>query len=170
VTFGLFVGRKLSLVRTVLYIVAQCLSAICGVGVVKGIMKQPYDTLGGGANTVSDGYTVGGALAAEIVGTFILVYTVFSATDPNRTARDSFIPVRIPACPSLLTVLFMSHVRAQTMLAFCCRCWCWCRCLLGSRCSSSTWRPYRSPAWASIRRGALAPPSSTTSTKLGKTM
>jgi aquaporin PIP len=97
VTFGLFVGRKLSLVRTVLYIVAQCLGAICGVGVVKGIMKQPYDALGGGANTVSDGYSVGGALAAEIVGTFILVYTVFSATDPKRTARDSFIPVRARA-------------------------------------------------------------------------
>ncbi|KAJ1290627.1 hypothetical protein BS78_02G258900 [Paspalum vaginatum] len=96
VTFGMFVGRKLSLVRTLLYIVAQCLGAICGVGIVKGIMKHPYDSLGGGANTVADGYSLGGALAAEIVGTFILVYTVFSATDPKRTARDSFIPVLVP--------------------------------------------------------------------------
>ncbi|KAK3129577.1 hypothetical protein QOZ80_6BG0481870 [Eleusine coracana subsp. coracana] len=97
VTFGLFVGRKLSLVRTVLYMVAQCLGAICGAGIVKGIMKQQqYETLGGGANTVSDGFSLGGALAAEIVGTFILVYTVFSATDPKRTARDSFIPVLVP--------------------------------------------------------------------------
>ncbi|CAD6218310.1 unnamed protein product [Miscanthus lutarioriparius] len=96
VTFGLFVGRKLSLVRTILYIVAQCLGAICGAGIVKGIMKQPYNTLGGGANSVSDGFSLGGALAAEIVGTFILVYTVFSATDPKRTARDSFIPVLVP--------------------------------------------------------------------------
>jgi len=97
VTFGLFVGRKLSLVRTLLYIVAQCLGAICGVGIVKGIMKHPYNSLGGGANEVSTGYTIGGALAAEIVGTFILVYTVFSATDPKRTARDcSFVPVRAP--------------------------------------------------------------------------
>jgi len=101
VTFGLFVGRKLSLVRTLLYIVAQCLGAICGVGIVKGIMKHPYNSLGGGANEVSTGYTIGGALAAEIVGTFILVYTVFSATDPKRTARDcSFVPVRAP--PRLL--------------------------------------------------------------------
>ncbi|KAL5201798.1 hypothetical protein ABZP36_036152 [Zizania latifolia] len=99
VTFGLFVGRKLSLIRALLYIVAQCLGAICGVGIVKGIMKHPYDALGGGANSVSDGYSVGGALGAEIVGTFILVYTVFSATDPKRTARDSFIPVR--ACRAL---------------------------------------------------------------------
>ena len=104
VTFGLFVGRKLSLVRTLLYIVAQCLGAICGVGIVKGIMKVPYNSLGGGANAVATGpsdgvltgYSVGSALAAEIVGTFILVYTVFSATDPKRTARDSFIPVRRP--------------------------------------------------------------------------
>ncbi|KAG8057600.1 hypothetical protein GUJ93_ZPchr0002g24214 [Zizania palustris] len=96
VTFGLFVGRKLSLIRALLYIVAQCLGAICGVGVVKGIMKHPYDALGGGANSVSDGYSVGAALGAEIVGTFILVYTVFSANDPKRTARDSFIPVLVP--------------------------------------------------------------------------
>ncbi|EAZ45521.1 hypothetical protein OsJ_30180 [Oryza sativa Japonica Group] len=61
VTLGLFFGRKLSLVRTVL-----------------------------------DGYSAAGALGAEIVGTFILVYTVFSATDPKRTARDSFIPVLVP--------------------------------------------------------------------------
>jgi len=97
VTFGLFVGRKLSLVRTLLYIVAQCLGAICGVGIVKGIMKHPYNSLGGGANEVSTGYTIGGALAAEIVGTFILVYTVFSATDPKHTACDCpFVPVRAP--------------------------------------------------------------------------
>ncbi|KAL5205891.1 hypothetical protein ABZP36_034100 [Zizania latifolia] len=96
VTFGMLVGRKLSLIRAVLYIVAQCLGAICGVGIVKGIMKHPYDTLGGGANSVSDGYSVGGALGAEIVGTFILVYTVFTANDPKRKARDSFIPVLIP--------------------------------------------------------------------------
>ncbi|OAY75644.1 putative aquaporin PIP2-6 [Ananas comosus] len=52
VTFGLFLARKVSLVRAVLYIVAQCLGAICGVGIVKGIMKHPYNSLGGGANEV----------------------------------------------------------------------------------------------------------------------
>lgn len=96
VTFGLFVGRKLSLVRTVLYIVAQCLGAICGVGIVKGITAHNYESLGGGANSVADGFSVGGALGAEIAGTFVLVYTVLSATDPKRTARDSFIPVLVP--------------------------------------------------------------------------
>nr|CAD1840749.1 unnamed protein product [Ananas comosus var. bracteatus] len=96
VTFGLLVARKLSLVRAALYIAAQCLGAICGAGIAKGIMKHPYNSLGGGANEVAPGYSTGAALGAEIVGTFVLVYTVFAATDPKRTARDSFVPVLVP--------------------------------------------------------------------------
>ncbi|KAI0500029.1 hypothetical protein KFK09_018237 [Dendrobium nobile] len=96
VTFGLFLARKVSLVRAVFYIIAQCLGAIVGVGIVKGIMKHYYNSLGGGANEVSPGYSKGTALGAEIIGTFVLVYTVFSATDPKRNARDSHIPVLAP--------------------------------------------------------------------------
>ncbi len=73
--------------------VAQCLGAICGVALVKGIMKDYYDNLGGGTNAVSPGYSKGTALGAEIIGTFVLVYTVFYATDPKRNARDSHVPV-----------------------------------------------------------------------------
>lgn len=42
---------------------------------------------------VNHGYTKGDGLGAEIVGTFVLVYTVFSATDAKRNARDSHVPV-----------------------------------------------------------------------------
>ncbi|XP_051119001.1 aquaporin PIP1-3 isoform X1 [Andrographis paniculata] len=93
VTFGLFLARKLSLTRAVFYIVMQCLGAICGAGVVKGFMVGPYQRLKGGANMVNHGYTKGDALGAEIIGTFVLVYTVFSATDAKRNARDSHVPV-----------------------------------------------------------------------------
>ena len=93
VTFGLFLARKVSLIRAVAYMIAQCLGAICGVGLVKAFMKHEYNSLGGGANTVSSGYNKGTALGAEIIGTFVLVYTVFSATDPKRSARDSHVPV-----------------------------------------------------------------------------
>lgn len=95
VTFGLFLARKASLIRAVAYMVAQCLGAICGVGLVKAFMKHEYNSLGGGANTVASGYNKGSALGAEIIGTFVLVYTVFSATDPKRSARDSHVPVCI---------------------------------------------------------------------------
>jgi aquaporin PIP len=95
VTFGLFLARKLSLTRAIFYIVMQCLGAICGAGVVKGYKKSLYETTGGGANVVAHGYTKGSGLGAEIIGTFILVYTVFSATDAKRSARDSHVPVNL---------------------------------------------------------------------------
>lgn len=98
VTFGLFLARKLSLTRAVFYIVMQCLGAICGAGVVKGFEKGLYESSGGGANVVSHGYTKGDGLGAEIIGTFVLVYTVFSATDAKRNARDSHVPVSIFHC------------------------------------------------------------------------
>ncbi|XP_074581441.1 putative aquaporin PIP2-2 [Curcuma longa] len=108
VTFGLFLARKVSLVRAVLYIVAQCLGAICGVGLVKGFQRAFYVRHGGGANELSDGYSKGTGLAAEIIGTFVLVYTVFSATDPKRNARDSHVPVLAPL--PIGFAVFMVHL------------------------------------------------------------
>ncbi|CAD5174865.1 aquaporin PIP2-7-like [Musa acuminata AAA Group] len=108
VTFGLFLARKVSLIRAVLYIVAQCLGGIVGVGIVKGIMKHQYNSLGGGANVVATGYSKGTALGAEIIGTFVLVYTVFSATDPKRSARDSHVPVLAPL--PIGFAVFMVHL------------------------------------------------------------
>ena len=93
VTFGLFLGRRLSINRTIYYIICQCLGAICGAGIVKGFQPDFYQAQGGGANSVAHGYTLGDGLGAEIVGTFLLVYTVYSATDAKRRARDSFVPV-----------------------------------------------------------------------------
>lgn len=93
VTFGLLLARKLSLTRAIYYMTMQCLGAICGAGVVKGFQAGLYQRLGGGANVVANGYTKGEGLLAEIVGTFLLVYTVFSAKDAKRRARDSSVPV-----------------------------------------------------------------------------
>ncbi|XP_048135501.1 probable aquaporin PIP1-4 [Rhodamnia argentea] len=96
VTFGLLLARKLSLTRAVFYMVMQCLGAICGAGVVKAFQKTQYELHNGGANMVSAGYSKGDGLGAEIVGTFVLVYTVFSATDAKRSARDSHVPILAP--------------------------------------------------------------------------
>ena len=105
-TFGLFLARKVSLIRAVMYMVAQCLGAICGVGLVKAFQKAYYKGYGGGANVLADGYGKGVGLGAEIVGTFILVYTVFSATDPKRNARDSHVPVYLSI---IYVYLFMGY-------------------------------------------------------------
>lgn len=75
--------------------VAQCLGAICGVGFVKAFQSAYYNRYGGGVNVMAGGHSKGVGLGAEIIGTFVLVYTVFSATDPKRNARDSHVPVSI---------------------------------------------------------------------------
>ena len=108
VTFGLFLARKVSLIRAVMYMVAQCLGAICGVGLVKGFQKAYYVRYGGGANELAHGYNKGTGLGAEIIGTFVLVYTVFSATDPKRSARDSHVPVLAPL--PIGFAVFMVHL------------------------------------------------------------
>nr|AHW81492.1 ECFP-tagged plasma membrane intrinsic protein 2a [Cloning vector pBullet-pm-n]AHW81510.1 ECFP-tagged plasma membrane intrinsic protein 2a [Cloning vector pBullet-pm-c] len=108
VTFGLFLARKVSLPRALLYIIAQCLGAICGVGFVKAFQSSYYTRYGGGANSLADGYSTGTGLAAEIIGTFVLVYTVFSATDPKRSARDSHVPVLAPL--PIGFAVFMVHL------------------------------------------------------------
>lgn len=106
VTFGLFLARKVSLVRAVMYMVAQSLGAICGCGLVKAFQSAYYVRYGGGSNSVADGYSNGTALAAEIIGTFVLVYTVFSATDPKRNARDSHVPVSPYSLIIIITFFF----------------------------------------------------------------
>ncbi|KAK8640988.1 hypothetical protein V6N13_008739 [Hibiscus sabdariffa] len=68
------------------------LSAICGARVVKRLQSSRYDKLGGRANSVKHGYTKGDGLGVEIFGTFVLVYTGFSATDVKRNVRDSHAP------------------------------------------------------------------------------
>lgn len=108
VTFGLLVARKVSLNRAVFYIVAQCLGATCGAGMVKALQQTYYSTGGGGANSVAKGYADETALTAEIVGTFVLVYTVFSATDPKSNARDSHVPALAPL--SIGFAIFVVHL------------------------------------------------------------
>ncbi|GMI80616.1 PLASMA MEMBRANE INTRINSIC PROTEIN 2D, plasma membrane intrinsic protein 2;5 [Hibiscus trionum] len=108
VTFGLLLARKVSLVRAIGYMVAQSLGAICGVGLVKAFQSSYYNRYGGGANTLADGYSTGTGLGAEIIGTFVLVYTVFSATDPKRKARDSHVPVLAPL--PIGFAVFMVHL------------------------------------------------------------
>ncbi|KAG4181107.1 hypothetical protein ERO13_A10G205800v2 [Gossypium hirsutum] len=108
VTFGLFLARKVSLIRAIAYMLAQSLGAICGVGLVKAFQSAYYNRYGGGANTLADGYSTGTGLGAEIIGTFVLVYTVFSATDPKRKARDSHVPVLAPL--PIGFAVFMVHL------------------------------------------------------------
>lgn len=91
------------------------MSSNCGVGIAKGLEKTGrYELFGGAANVVAPGYTKGVGLAAEIVGTFVLVYTVFSATDAKRSARDSHVPVSSNSFSFLLSLSLPQNIYTYT--------------------------------------------------------
>nr|XP_043626320.1 probable aquaporin PIP2-4 [Erigeron canadensis] len=91
-----------------MYMLAQCSGAICGCLLVKALQKTYYVVYGGGANELSQGYGLATGLGAEIIGTFILVYTVLSTTDSKRIACDSHIPVLAPL--PIGFAVFMVHL------------------------------------------------------------
>ncbi|KAL2629083.1 hypothetical protein R1flu_013769 [Riccia fluitans] len=101
-------GRKLSILRALIYMAAQVLGGICGAGFVKAWQKTRFQALDGGTNFVADGLSSGAGLGAEILGTFILVYVVYSATDAKRKARDSHVPVLTPL--PIVFAVFVVHL------------------------------------------------------------
>ncbi|XP_002972855.2 aquaporin PIP2-7 [Selaginella moellendorffii] len=108
VTFGMFLARKVSIPRALLYVASQVAGAIFGAGLAKGFQASFYNGNMGGATFIQNGYTKAEGLGAEIIGTFVLAYTVFSATDPKRVARDSHVPVLAPL--PIGFAVFMVHL------------------------------------------------------------
>ncbi|KAM6918162.1 aquaporin-4 isoform 1-T1 [Xenentodon cancila] len=84
VTAAMIVTRKLSLAKAVFYVLAQCLGAITGAGIL--YLVTPAAVRGSlGVTTVNSTISVGHALLVELLITFELVFTVFATCDPKRT-------------------------------------------------------------------------------------
>ncbi|KAK7945595.1 hypothetical protein WMY93_001323 [Mugilogobius chulae] len=84
VTAAMVVTRKLSLAKALFYVVAQCLGAVTGAGVL--YMVTPAAVRGSfGVNDVNSDISVGHGLLVEMIITFELVFTVFATCDSKRT-------------------------------------------------------------------------------------
>uniref|UniRef100_A0A3B1IFB1 Aquaporin-4 n=1 Tax=Astyanax mexicanus TaxID=7994 RepID=A0A3B1IFB1_ASTMX len=84
VTAAMVVTRKMSLAKALFYILAQCLGAIVGAGLL--FLVTPSAVRGGmGVTTVNPRISVGHALVVELLITFELIFTVFSTCDHKRS-------------------------------------------------------------------------------------
>lgn len=84
VTAAMVVTRKLSLAKAVFYVVAQCLGAVTGAGILYFV--TPAAVRGSfGVTTVNSSLSAGHGLLVELLITFELVFTVFATCDPRRT-------------------------------------------------------------------------------------
>lgn len=102
VTMGLFVRGKVDIAEALRYWVAQVVGAIAAAGLVLAIVsarKAGYSASaqGLGANGFGahspDGYPWGAVLAAEVVLTALLVFTVLAATDKIASVAFAGIPI-----------------------------------------------------------------------------
>nr|XP_020451481.1 aquaporin-4 isoform X1 [Monopterus albus] len=84
VTAAMVVTGKLSLAKALFYVVAQCLGAVSGAGILCLVTPTPVrGTLG--VTMVHADISVGHAFLVELLITFELVFTVFATCDPKRT-------------------------------------------------------------------------------------
>ncbi|XP_058729889.1 aquaporin TIP1-2-like [Vicia villosa] len=92
VTFGAFIGGHITLVRGVLYWIAQLLGSV----VACLLLKIATGGLETSAFSLSSGVGATNALVFEIVMTFGLVYTVYAtAIDPKNGSLGTIAPIAI---------------------------------------------------------------------------
>ncbi|BFG34219.1 hypothetical protein CerSpe_204930 [Prunus speciosa] len=92
VTFGLFIGGNISLIRSILYWIAQLLGAV----IACLLLKFATGGLETSAFSLSSGVSVWNAVVLEIVITFGLVYTVYAtAVDPKKGNIGIIAPIAI---------------------------------------------------------------------------
>ena len=94
VTCGMFVARRISLVRAILYIISQCVGAIVASALLQAM--TPSEQQGAlGATSLNTGVTAGMGFGIEFFITFGLVATVFAACDSKRTDLGGSFPLSI---------------------------------------------------------------------------
>ncbi|NP_001304774.1 aquaporin-4 isoform 1 [Xenopus tropicalis] len=83
VTVAMVSMRKISLAKSIFYIVAQCLGAIAGAGIL--YLVTPSDVAGNlGATMVNTKLSSAHGLLVELIITFQLVFTICASCDPKR--------------------------------------------------------------------------------------
>ncbi|XP_075414330.1 aquaporin-1 isoform X1 [Tenrec ecaudatus] len=83
VTLGLLLSCQISILRAVMYIIAQCVGAIVATAILSGITSS-LNTNTLGLNTLASGVNPGQGLGIEIIGTLQLVLCVLATTDRRR--------------------------------------------------------------------------------------
>jgi len=94
VTLGLFVGRKIGLVASILYIIFQCIGALIGAALLLAIQPENDDTIPG-ITTFGVNVGPGKAFLVEFVITFVLLLTVYAAAADEGNEVKGSAPLAI---------------------------------------------------------------------------
>jgi len=97
VTLGLFVGRKIGLIASVLYIIFQCIGALIGAALLLAISpaNRVGDPIPGITGFRGANLDAGQAFLIEFVITFVLVLTVYAAAADDGNEVKGSAPLAI---------------------------------------------------------------------------
>ena len=100
VSLAMLINKQMTVKEFVLYVVAQVLGAILGIGILYFIMTSSgFDiaTQGLGANGFGEASSVGlsmtGAIVTEIVLTFVFIYTILGVTSDESKSQVAGIVI-----------------------------------------------------------------------------
>ncbi|TRY59736.1 hypothetical protein DNTS_028400 [Danionella cerebrum] len=91
VTLGLLACCRISLLKAVMYILAQMIGAALASGIVYGVTEGKVL----GLNTINDGISPGQGVGIELLATFQLVLCVIAITDKRRRDVSGSAPLAI---------------------------------------------------------------------------
>lgn len=97
VTVACLVTGKISIVKSIFYIIAQCLGAICGAALLQALTPTDFhNTLG--VTEIHKALTPTQGFGVEFFSTFTLVLVVFGVCDDNRKDVKGSGPLAIGLC------------------------------------------------------------------------
>jgi len=95
VTLGLFVGRKIGLVASILYIIFQCIGALIGAALLLAIQPESENPKSIPGITTFNNVSAGQAFLVEFVITFVLLLTVYAAAADDGNEVKGSAPLAI---------------------------------------------------------------------------
>jgi len=105
VTFGLLVAGQIGAIEAICVVLSQLAGSVMGAGLLSCVFQKGTDRTGAlGSNAVSEAFSKTGAVLAEFLGTFLLMYTVLeTAVNPATKAG------RVMACFVIGFSVFLAH-------------------------------------------------------------
>ncbi|XP_056374527.1 aquaporin-4-like [Hyla sarda] len=94
VTIALLCTRNITLAKALFYIIAQCLGAVLGAGLL--YLITPPSLIGNlGVTMINEKLSIGHGLLIEIILTFQLVFTICASCDPKNKDKSSALAIGI---------------------------------------------------------------------------
>jgi len=111
VSVGLLAGGQLSLLKCVLYIIAQCIGAVIGAAILLGVTPEGVPgRIALGSNGLSPNVTPLGGLVMELLMTMLLVLVVYaSAVDAGNQTSPMVAPLLIGLTVSAAHLVLMPY-------------------------------------------------------------